>query len=779
MGFFGEQKYERFGSYILLDRINAGGMAEVFRGKQVGVEGFEKLVALKRILPNISADEDFIEMFKDEAMLAKQMMHGNIVQIYDLGLVNDCYYIAMEYIAGVDLRTIWDRARKRNRLLPIAMSCYIMQRMCEGLDYAHRKKDDTGRDIGLVHRDISPQNVLVSFEGEIKVVDFGIAKAANKVSKTQAGILKGKFGYMSPEQVRGYDLDNRSDIFACGVCLWEMLVGERLFLGESDFATLEKVRNVEVPPPSQLNKSLSPQLERIVMKCLQKDRDDRYIHTSEVAEDLQRFLFSTNQPFGRTDLQRYLKQHFEKEIEKEYGRLEKYRSVTFADVDGGAPPPPAAPAAAPAAMPAGPVPNALQPRQMTFANGMGTPANGAAGMGQPANPGMPGMPGMGHPSNPGMPGMPGMGHPSNPGMPGMGHPSNPGMPTMPGGVTDGSYAGPPPGPPAPAAPAGLPGWAKGLIGGLSVVVLATLALVVYLILPRGPETGSLTIDVTPPDAEIKINSERVANKSPITLELPAKTHVIEIRKPGYKPVLQPLKVMAGDARIEKIVLEAEAPSGSLVIKSTPVGLAIWLDGKDSGKVTPTTLAGITPGAHDLVLKRGAESLYQSPVRVAQGGVETVEVDIASAPPVLEVDADRPGAEVRVDGRTVGATPLRLDSLRPGKVTVKVSLSGCDAYEESVELEAGKPSKVTAALRCAPGVAAAAPADGPGRLYVTATAVADIFVDGQKIGRTPAMGLKVAAGVHELKLVPVSGDKPPHVESMRIESGRLVKINHAF
>ena len=226
---FQSSEFQRFGDYILLDRINVGGMAEVFRGKQIGVEGFARLVALKRILPNISADQDFIDMFIDEAKLAVQMRHANIVQIYDLGHTDGSYYIAMEYIAGVDLRTVWDRARRRNRLLPIAMSAYIMQKVAEGLDFAHRKKDDRGNDIGLVHRDISPQNVLISFEGEVKVVDFGIAKASQRSRETEGGIIKGKFFYMSPEQAWGDTLDGRSDIFSAGICLYEMITGEMLY----------------------------------------------------------------------------------------------------------------------------------------------------------------------------------------------------------------------------------------------------------------------------------------------------------------------------------------------------------------------------------------------------------------------------------------------------------------------------------------------------------------------------------------------------------------------
>ena len=219
-------------------------MAEVFKAKVVGVEGFERIVALKRILPNIAEDEEFITMFIDEAKIAVQLQHANIAQIFDLGKVDDAYFIALEYVHGRDLRGIFDDVRKHRQTMPLAQVCYLTMQVCEGLDYAHNKRDVQGRALNLVHRDVSPQNVLIGYEGEVKLIDFGIAKAAGKASKTQAGILKGKFGYMSPEQVRGLPIDRRSDIFAVGIILYEMLTGERLFVGESDFSTLEKVRNV-------------------------------------------------------------------------------------------------------------------------------------------------------------------------------------------------------------------------------------------------------------------------------------------------------------------------------------------------------------------------------------------------------------------------------------------------------------------------------------------------------------------------------------------------------
>jgi serine/threonine protein kinase len=315
-----------FGKYLLLDRINIGGMAEVWRGKTFGAGGFERLVAIKRILPNIAEDEEFISMFIDEAKITVQLNHANIAQIYELSHIAASYFIAMEYIPGKDMRAIFDRCRKKGEPAPIPLTCYVIGKSCEGLDYAHRKQVN-GKDLNIVHRDVSPQNVLISYEGEVKVIDFGIAKAAGKATKTQAGILKGKFGYMSPEQIRGLPLDRRSDVFALGVCLYEMLTGERLFVGDSDFSVLEKVRKVEVLPPSTYNRKIPEGLEKIVMKALAKDVDDRYQYASEVADDLQRFLITSESIFSRKDLAQYMKSTFAEEVDRERQRIIEYTDI--------------------------------------------------------------------------------------------------------------------------------------------------------------------------------------------------------------------------------------------------------------------------------------------------------------------------------------------------------------------------------------------------------------------------------------------------------------------
>jgi serine/threonine protein kinase len=316
-----------FGKYLLLDRISVGGMAEVFKAKSYGVEGFEKIIAIKRILPTMGEDRDFIKMFIDEAKIAGQLAHANICQIFELGRIDGSHFIAMEYIWGKDLLQIGNRLRKVKQQMPIPMGCFAISKVLEGLDYAHRKRDPLGRPLEIVHRDCSPQNVLVSYEGEVKVIDFGIAKATSRNSRTMAGVLKGKFGYMSPEQVRGLPLDRRSDIFALGTMLFECLTGERLFQGPTDFSTLEKVRNVDIPSPRSVNPKIPEAVEKVILKALARDVEDRYQWCSEMLADLQQYLMAQEVVFTAKSLSSWLKETFAQEIERERQQLEQYKRV--------------------------------------------------------------------------------------------------------------------------------------------------------------------------------------------------------------------------------------------------------------------------------------------------------------------------------------------------------------------------------------------------------------------------------------------------------------------
>jgi serine/threonine protein kinase len=301
-----------YGPYRLLKKIAVGGMAEVFKAKRTGVEGFEKVVAVKRILPHLSDNKEFVEMFIDEAKMVAGLTHPNIVQISDLGKLEKSYYIAMEYVHGRDLRSILRRAKDRGLRLPLDLTVLIVSKVCSALEFAHRKKDERGRPMLIVHRDISPQNILISFEGEVKLTDFGIAKAATKARITDAGALRGKLLYMSPEQAWGKPMDRRSDVFSLGIVFYEMVTDQKPFLGSSEMSILEMVRECRVAPPSDVNPRIPERLEKVVMTALERDPDHRYQDAAEMYRDLDRVLHE-RQPPTASELTRFLELLFDEE----------------------------------------------------------------------------------------------------------------------------------------------------------------------------------------------------------------------------------------------------------------------------------------------------------------------------------------------------------------------------------------------------------------------------------------------------------------------------------
>ncbi len=298
---------DHFGQYEILERIASGGMAELYKAKRTGVEGFQKIVAIKKILPHLADDEEFVTMFADEAKLAAQLNHPNIIHIYDLGKIQaGGYFIAMEYVDGRDLRAIQQAGREMSTPIPVPLAVYVASKVASALDYAHRRRDAEGHELNIVHRDVSPQNILISYEGDIKLCDFGIAKAASKASKTQSGALKGKIQYMSPEQAWGKPIDRRSDLFSLGVVLHELLTGERLFVGDTDINILEKVRVADVPPPSRGNPEVPHNLDAVVLKALAREPDDRYSNASDLLRDLDSVLYSYTPAPGSADVAIYL-----------------------------------------------------------------------------------------------------------------------------------------------------------------------------------------------------------------------------------------------------------------------------------------------------------------------------------------------------------------------------------------------------------------------------------------------------------------------------------------
>ena len=288
------------GKYKLVKLIASGGMAEVYLAKQAGAAGFEKLVCLKRILPHLARDKQFVEMFLNEARLAARLDHPNIVSIFDLGETNGNYFIAMEFIDGPNLRGVGKRAAELNELLPIPEVLKIISMAAAGLQYAHDLTDEHGQPLGLVHRDISPDNILVHRNGAAKVVDFGIAKAANSSGVTRTGTLKGKVAYMPPEQLRGSPLDRRTDVFALGVVLYEMLAGKRPWDANSEVALIGKIMTEEAPPLSELRPDAPEELLAIVDRALAKEREQRYQSCHEFQNDLEQLLVGLGQTITPT-----------------------------------------------------------------------------------------------------------------------------------------------------------------------------------------------------------------------------------------------------------------------------------------------------------------------------------------------------------------------------------------------------------------------------------------------------------------------------------------------
>ncbi len=291
-----------FGKYLLVERLAQGGMAEVFRAVYQGAAGFEKQVAVKRILPVFDGTRDFVAMFVDEARIASSLTHVNIVQVSDFGELDGSYYLAMELVDGVDLGRLREAASRRGLRIPVPIVAYIVAEAARGLAYAHDKRGQDGAPLGIVHRDVSPQNVLISYAGEVTIADFGIAKATGKLHKTESGAVMGKIRYMSPEQINGEPLDGRSDLFALGVIFWELLVGAPLWTGDNPGAVSDQVKNAKVEPPSRRGRDVPVELDRIALKALERGRDARYARAADLARELSAWLAQAAPSLTREDV---------------------------------------------------------------------------------------------------------------------------------------------------------------------------------------------------------------------------------------------------------------------------------------------------------------------------------------------------------------------------------------------------------------------------------------------------------------------------------------------
>jgi serine/threonine-protein kinase len=317
--------------YKVLEKIAAGGMAEVYRAESAGLEGFKKIVAIKRVLPHLSEKKQFIGMFLDEARVSAHLSHSNCVQVFDIGVGDNTYFIVMEYVDGSDLKGVIEHRRKQNQPFPVEEACLICVRICEGLAYAHELVDGKGENLHIVHRDMSPPNVLITRHGEVKIVDFGLAKANSQLERSEPGIIKGKFSYLSPEAAKGLAVDGRTDIFAVGIILWELLAGRRLFMGESDLETVRMVQSARVPSIREINPNVPPELERVMMKALTEDPNQRYLRARDFGAALNELLFKLGRSVSSFDIAKLVEPiRQEREAKK---RIQRRQSIIGTLID--------------------------------------------------------------------------------------------------------------------------------------------------------------------------------------------------------------------------------------------------------------------------------------------------------------------------------------------------------------------------------------------------------------------------------------------------------------
>ncbi|MEM9488642.1 MAG: protein kinase [Myxococcota bacterium] len=289
--------------YTITERLDQGGMAEVFRGVAESLRGFKKNVAIKRILPSLTKNDKFVAMFLDEAKLSLYLQHANIVQVFDIGVTDSSYFLVMEFVDGCNLKALIERIKKKGQRVEISHAIYVVIECCKALNYAHNLDNpETHEPLKIVHRDISPPNILLSKMGEVKLVDFGLAKANSQIESTDPGVVKGKFSYLAPEAASGLEVDHRADIFALGIILWEMFTSRRLFYGDTDYQTVELVRQARIPSIAAINPDIEPELEQVVRKALARDPNDRYASAADLGDALAQFLFSRRMKVTARDI---------------------------------------------------------------------------------------------------------------------------------------------------------------------------------------------------------------------------------------------------------------------------------------------------------------------------------------------------------------------------------------------------------------------------------------------------------------------------------------------
>jgi len=662
-----------FGKYFLIDKLATGGMAEIYKAKTFGVDGFEKQLAIKRILPHCSADKEFITMLIDEAKLSVLLSHTNIVQVYDLGKVGDDYFISMEFIYGSNLREILNRGKEVSERLSEDVVVYIISEVAKGLDYAHAKKDNEGRPLNIVHRDISPQNILISFEGEVKIVDFGIAKAAMNISHTMAGILKGKISYMSPEQALGKPIDRKTDIFSTGLMLYELLTGEKLFSGDTQFEVLKKIRTTRLTEKN-FPESIPLGLRKILAKALAYSIKDRYENAGDFQIDLTRYLYSTYVDFTPRTLAKHLVKIFALEIETKIAKRKedvsidaKTRSIMIGKAD-----------------------------QENIVHREGVEAT-STGVGKQSTQTFIETFISGGEAGEGVPEITRTGQAVDEVTP---TPSSAMAPTVPAAV-----ARPPKAPKGPKKP-----WGKILGAAAAVAMVVGTGLFTYFktdLFKRKPEppkiVGVLQITSNPAGAQVLINDKETSFQTPANVpNLPVGEPLrVTLKKPKFKDWNKSLTLL--DANPVNLNPSLEIiPVGTIKVATTPPGAKVFLNGSDSGKVSPVSLEEL-PLGETYTLRLELDKHRPVEERVTVYSIEPInfskkleEIQFGN----LRVASSPPGARIFLNNNDTGQnTPATINDLEVGKrYTLRLTKPGYREIIRSVEMDASKSVSLSEALK---------------------------------------------------------------------------------
>lgn len=721
-----------FGRYNLIRKVAQGGMAEIFLAKFQGIGGFEKKIIIKRILPRFSENREFIDMLIKEAKTAVLLHHQNIVQIYDLGKVRDTYFISMEYIRGKDLRTVLNRLKSQGQYLPRELAVFIAREICKGLDYAHNITDQHGEALSLVHRDISPPNILLSLEGEVKIIDFGIAKATSQATDTQAGVFKGKFAYMAPEQASGIPVDRRADIFATGLILWEMLTTRKLLEAESDIMTLERAKRIDGYDIPFREYDIPEQLENIIRKALKQDRSTRYQTAGEMSRDLTVYLNLNYPGFSETDLADFLRQLFN--LDKRRGisggemitaapgdrsntNSEFFKSLAGPRQDNTDPSIKLAQARATAESSAPrPIKRESAAGQSdqwdlleeikAFAKGAdegggGKPQEGGDGwVSQVAEDMVPQEDGtiitvpsnMG-PGDPNAPATATTAPASNaPSHPASKEPAATAVPVQPPTIATAT-------PVTPAPPA--PGLGSRLM--VPAFVLVLLIIGVGLLFPERVQQlrenlglvpkATISFAYQPPDAEVLLNGQAVADvSSPYTLTLPIGTrHSLVVKKAGYMQEQVDIDLVASRSHSNiNVVLKPELAKGNgkLELLGLPSSARIFIND------APVTAAGLQALPTDVSLKVQVEKegyvTFEKTLPALGDAPASVEVAMKPAPVSISIETTPPNAIIMVDRRQVGTSPYKGDGYEPGvEYSIDVMAAGYKSHSTKIRPEIGK------------------------------------------------------------------------------------------